>query len=133
MIARVPSYLHHVNDTTTSVGAFDGSIVIFDPYTGTKLYELDGPTDIEFLSFHPKGGSIPLAGSGEDCTVWMYHVPTQRCLQVFCGHESGVTAGGFTPDGKWALSASSDGTLRVWAPRTGMKQEEVTAFSRFGI
>lgn len=35
------------------------------------------------------------------------------------GHESGVTAGSFTPDGRWAVSASSDGTMRVWAPRTG--------------
>lgn len=102
-----------------AVGAYDGAIVIYDPVSGTKIQELDGPSDVEFLSFHPKGGSVLLAGSAEDGTVWMYHVPTAKCLQVFVGHESGVSAGGFTPDGKWALSASSDGTLRVWAPRTG--------------
>ena len=105
-----------------AVGAFDGAIVIYDPLTGTKLQELEGPSDVEFLSFHPKGGSVLLAGSGEDGTVWMYHLPTKKCLQVFVGHESGVTAGAFTPDGKWALSASSDGTLRVWAPRTGVNK-----------
>jgi len=49
-------------------------------------------------------------------------LPTSKCLQVFVGHESGVTAGTFTPDGRWALSASSDGTLRIWAPRTGMNK-----------
>jgi WD40 repeat protein len=105
-----------------AVGAYDGAIVIYDPQTGTKLQELEGPSDVEFLSFHPKGGSVLLAGSGEDGTVWMYHLPTSKCLQVFVGHESGVTAGAFTPDGKWALSASSDGTLRVWAPRTGVNK-----------
>lgn len=52
----------------------------------------------------------------------MYHLPTSKCLQVFVGHESGVTAGSFTPDGRWALSASSDGTMRVWAPRTGVSK-----------
>lgn len=105
-----------------AVGAFDGAIVIYDPWTGNKLQELEGPSDVEFISFHPKGGSVLLAGSGEDGTVWMYHLPTKKCLQVFVGHESGVTAGAFTPDGKWALSASSDGTLRVWAPRTGVNK-----------
>lgn len=61
-----------------------------------------------------------LVGSMEDGTVWMYHIPSAKCMQVFVGHESGVTAGGFTPDGKLALSTSADGTLRVWAPRTGI-------------
>eukprot|EP00541_Cyclophora_tenuis_P006596 CAMPEP_0116543984 /NCGR_PEP_ID=MMETSP0397-20121206/1866_1 /TAXON_ID=216820 /ORGANISM="Cyclophora tenuis, Strain ECT3854" /LENGTH=250 /DNA_ID=CAMNT_0004068147 /DNA_START=70 /DNA_END=825 /DNA_ORIENTATION=- len=56
----------------------------------------------------------------EDGTVWMYHIPTSKCMQVFVGHESGVTAGSFTPDGRSALTASADGTLRVWAPRTGV-------------
>ena len=52
----------------------------------------------------------------------MYHIPTSKCLQVFVGHESGVTSGSFSPDGRWALSASSDGTMRVWAPRTGVSK-----------
>ena len=49
----------------------------------------------------------------------MFNLPLKRCLQVFVGHESATSTGAFTPDGKWALSASSDGTLRIWAPRTG--------------
>mmetsp|Transcript_63650 Transcript_63650/g.94495 ORF Transcript_63650/g.94495 Transcript_63650/m.94495 type:complete len:285 (-) Transcript_63650:399-1253(-) len=52
----------------------------------------------------------------------MYHTPTSKCLQVFVGHEAGVTACSFTPDGKFALSASQDGTLRVWAPKTGLSR-----------
>jgi len=55
----------------------------------------------------------------------MYHIPTSKCLQVFVGHEcnsegGGVTAGSFTPDGKFALSVGMDGTMRIWAPRTGL-------------
>lgn len=101
-----------------AVGAYDGTIVLYDPDTGTKLQTLEGPTDIEWLSFHPKGGSVLLAGS-TDGTVWMFHIPMNKCLQVFVGHENSVTAGAFSTDGKWALSTSSDTTLRVWAPRTG--------------
>lgn len=104
-----------------AVGSYDGSILLYDPDTAEQKLKLEGPSDVEWLSFHPKGGSVLLAGSG-DGTVWMFHIPLNRCLQVFVGHEQAVTAGCFSPDGKWALSASTDGTLRIWAPKTGMNK-----------
>lgn len=102
-----------------AVGAYDGAIVLYDPDTGRKLQNFEGPTDVEWLCFHPIGGTVLLAGSAADGTIWMYHTTMNKCLQVFVGHENAVTAGSFSPDGKWALSASSDGTVRIWAPRTG--------------
>lgn len=115
-LVKTPKYL--------AVGSYDGSIVLYNPDDGKMITVLDGPTDVEFLSFHPKGGMVLLAGSISDSTVWMYHLPTSKCLQVFVGHEcnsegGGVTGGTFTPDGKFALSIGMDGSLRVWAPRTG--------------
>mmetsp|Transcript_5237 Transcript_5237/g.11456 ORF Transcript_5237/g.11456 Transcript_5237/m.11456 type:complete len:543 (+) Transcript_5237:67-1695(+) len=113
-----------------AVGSYDGTIILYDAHTGNKVQALDGPTDVEFVSFHPKGGTVVLAGSISDGTVWMYHTPSCKCLQVFVGHEGGdgggqggqggVSAGTFTPDGKFAISAGMDGTLRIWAPRTGI-------------
>mmetsp|Transcript_18359 Transcript_18359/g.42147 ORF Transcript_18359/g.42147 Transcript_18359/m.42147 type:complete len:474 (+) Transcript_18359:125-1546(+) len=104
-----------------AVGSYDGSIIIYDPDTGTQRLKLEGPSDVEWMSFHPKGGTVLLTGSG-DGTLWMFHIPLNRCMQVFVGHEQAVTAGCFSPDGKWALSASSDGTLRIWAPKTGLNK-----------
>lgn len=110
-----------------AIGSYDGNIVLYDANTGEEKISLDGPTDVEFLSFHPKGGSVLLAGSISDGTIWMYHLPTSKCLQVFVGHETGgadggggVSAGCFTPDGKFAVSTGMDGTMRIWAPRSGM-------------
>lgn len=116
-MTKTPKYL--------AVGGYDGNIVLYNAENGEKIQTLDGPTDVEFLCFHPKGGSVLLAGSIADATVWMYHLPTSKCLQVFVGHEcngesGGVTAGSFTPDGKFALTVGMDGTMRLWAPRTGM-------------
>ncbi|KAL7529038.1 hypothetical protein ACHAWF_002815 [Thalassiosira exigua] len=102
-----------------AAGCYDGSIALYDPSDGAFVRALEGPTDVEFVTFHPKGGTVLLAGSAADGTLWMYHVPTHNCLQVFVGHEGGVVAGGFTPDGRWAVSAGRDGTVRVWAPKTG--------------
>jgi ribosome assembly protein SQT1 len=104
-----------------AVGSYDGAIILYDPDTAEQKLKLEGPSDVEWLAFHPKGGSVLLAGSG-DGTVWMFHIPLNRCLQVFVGHEQAVTAGGFSPDGKWALSCSADGTVRIWAPKTGMNK-----------
>lgn len=104
-----------------AVGSYDGAIILYDPDTAEQKLKLEGPSDVEWISFHPKGGSVLLAGSG-DGTVWMFHIPLNRCLQVFVGHEQAVSAGCFSPDGKWALSASEDGTLRIWAPKTGINK-----------
>lgn len=103
-----------------AVGGYDGAILLYDPDTGAKLHSFEGPTDVEWAAFHPKGGSVLLVGSAADNTVWMFHIPMKKCLQVFVGHEASVTAGDFSPDGRWALSASADGSVRVWAPRTGV-------------
>eukprot|EP00980_Cylindrotheca_fusiformis_P013088 scaffold3281_cov129-Cylindrotheca_fusiformis.AAC.7 len=114
-----------------AAGSYDGTIVIYDPETAEQKFKLEGPSDVEWLCFHPKGGSVLLAGSG-DGTVWMFHIPLNRCLQVFVGHEQAVSAGCFSPDGKWALSASADGTLRIWAPKTGMNKH-VFRFGEAGL
>lgn len=75
-----------------------------------------------------------LVGSS-DATIWMYHTGNgtgnAKCLQVFVGHEDAVTCGAFSANGKVALSGSADGTLRVWAPKTG-KSKHVFRFASAG-
>ena len=40
------------------------------------------------------------------------------CMQVFAGHEDGVTCGGFDPAGKSVCTGSADGAVRVFSPKT---------------
>jgi len=40
-------------------------------------------------------------------------------LYVQLGHSSFVTSVAFSPDGRWALTGSHDGTARVWEVATG--------------
>ena len=126
-----------------AVGGYDGMIVLYDGTTGACLMNISnkeefrsnfaGPTDIEWLTFH-KTGTVLLAGSSTDGTVWMYHIVvpsakqpyyTLNCMQVFVGHASMVSAGGFTADGRWAVSIGNSGTrddatVRIWNPKTGI-------------
>ena len=121
-------------DHQLAIGSFDGTIQLYDTPEAVKavsqesnvneikpIRQLDGPSDIEWISWHPKGGTVILAGSS-DGTVWMWFVPNGNCLQVFVGHEGEVTAGGFTVDGKFAVTCGADGTLRIWAPKTGLSR-----------
>jgi WD40 repeat protein len=41
------------------------------------------------------------------------------CAKTFQGHERGVNAVGFSPDGSYILSGSHDTTIRVWDIKTG--------------
>jgi ribosome assembly protein SQT1 len=140
-VALNTPYIHNdisgiVQPNHIAVGSYDGSIVLYsanadidnnydDKNNITKsplapLHILEGPTDVEWVRFHPKGGTVLLTGSIADGTIWMYHTPTKSCLQVFVGHEGGVTDGAFSIDGKWVISCGEDGTVRVWAPKKGV-------------
>ncbi|THV07433.1 ribosome biogenesis protein Sqt1 [Dendrothele bispora CBS 962.96] len=80
------------------------------------LTELQGPDEVMFLRWHPKG-NVLLAGSN-DSTLWLWQLPSGNTMQVFAGHTGAVQCGSFTPDGKRIVSACADGTLIMWDPRS---------------
>ena len=75
-----------------------------------------GPTDVEWLSSPSHGNHL----------VTTTTATSLQCLQVFVGHESAVTAGGFAMDGKVAVTASSDGAVRGGpVPKTGVTKHSL--------
>jgi len=50
--------------------------------------------------------------------LWMWLIPSGVLMNTFAGHQSSVSCGCFTPDGKNIISASDDGTLIFWNPKT---------------
>ena len=124
-VALNTPYIHNdvsgtIQANHIAVGSYDGSIVLYSTTDGSLVHVFEGPTDVEWVRFHPRGGTVLLVGSIADGTIWMYHTPSKQCLQVFVGHEGGVTDGTFTPDGKAMVSCGQDGTVRVWAPKKGV-------------
>ncbi|KAI0029710.1 WD40 repeat-like protein [Vararia minispora EC-137] len=104
-----------------STGGMDGRVRIWrrvgkqDWKTWEFLTELQGPDEVMWLKWHPKG-PVLLAGSN-DSTVWLWQLPSGNTMQVFAGHTGPVTCGDFTPDGKRILTACNDNTLIYWDPR----------------
>lgn len=81
------------------------------------LTSIDGPDEVNWLTWHPKGNV--LAAGATDSTVWMWTIPSGKVMNVFSGHTGPVSCGRFTHDGKRLVTASEDGTLLVWDPRNG--------------
>ncbi|KIY43814.1 WD40 repeat-like protein [Fistulina hepatica ATCC 64428] len=80
------------------------------------LTELQGPDEVMFLRWHPKG-NVLLAGAN-DTTLWLWQLPSGNTMQVFAGHTGAVQCGEFTPDGKNIVSACANGTFIYWHPRS---------------
>ncbi|KAI9347404.1 quinon protein alcohol dehydrogenase-like superfamily [Zopfochytrium polystomum] len=98
-----------------AVGSMDGCVSVSDATTGKFVVMLEGPSEVVWLSWHPRG-NVLVAGS-EDGTMWMWQVPSGSCMNVFSGHVGSVTSGSFTPDGRSIISGGQDGNGFVWDPK----------------
>ncbi|KAN0060764.1 60S ribosomal subunit assembly or modification protein [Thecaphora frezii] len=104
-----------------ATAGMDGKIRIWrmvgeDWKTWEFLTNLEGPDEVIWMDWHPKGSV--LSAGGADSTVWMWQLPSGNVMNVFSGHTEAVTCGSFTPDGKKLISGSEDGSLIVWDPKT---------------
>ncbi|KAA1467494.1 WD40 repeat-like protein [Dentipellis sp. KUC8613] len=121
-----------------STGGMDGKVRIWKR-VGNENYntwefvtELQGPDEVMWLRWHPKG-PVLLAGSN-DSTVWLWQLPSGNTMQVFAGHTGPVQCGEFTPDGKRIVTACADNTLIYWDPRSSAPIFKLAADdARFGL
>jgi len=109
-------------------GSYDGSVRVWSTDDASLIQTLEGPGDVEWLEFHPRGDV--LAAGSQDGTVWLWQARTGECLRVFAGHDGPVSCGFFASDGNSILSGSADGTVRHWAPKKGTCRHVYTQLSR---
>ncbi|GAA5863075.1 hypothetical protein JCM3774_001413 [Rhodotorula dairenensis] len=136
--AQIAQLSGHQDSVTSAAWSFDGAMVATGGMDGRVrvwkarrpssdvaweetgwefLVGLEGPDEVNWLDWHPKG-NVLLAG-GADGTVWVWNLPSGQTMHVLSGHVTPVTCGRFTPDGKKILTASEDSMLILWDPRTG--------------
>jgi WD40 repeat protein len=84
-----------------------------------RLWNLDNAAQTRYrylYALSPDGRSA-LSGDGNDLVLW--NTQTGEEIRRFQGHHDLVTAGAFSPDGRYVLSGSADKSLILWELATG--------------
>jgi WD40 repeat protein len=106
-------------------GGWGPTVWLWDVATKKIVRPLTGHQEVVFgVAFSPDGRRALSCGGGvysngwqpgTDQTLRLWDVATgQPLAPPFRGHTHAVSACAFTPDGRRALTASYDGTLRLW-------------------
>jgi WD40 repeat protein len=85
------------------------------------------PDNRLLLATFQAGHAVVRYGDGQEClhtdrAVRVWDVASGREVHVLKGHTDRVVSACFSPDGKRILTASLDGTARLWETRTGKEQ-----------
>jgi WD40 repeat protein len=96
----------------------DGTIAVIQ-WDKLRFWRLSDGWQIKFLTinaasmaFSPSGAILAVGDSSG--SIHLFEVPTWREIAILEGHRGSVIDLTFTPDGKNLLTASSDGTARLW-------------------
>lgn len=99
---------------TLATGHYDGTIRLWDVYSGELLRMIPGTGIVSSLSFSPDG-SVLASGNGEqNQPVLLWSPATGELLRQLTGHALAVDHLLFSPDGQVLVSGSYDGTLMIW-------------------
>lgn len=99
-----------------SCGA-DGYFLFWDIASHALLHSIDLKVPQTRIFPFRDGGFVALLG--QDRVVRVYDMASRKLSRRFDGHSREVTDVAFTPDGRRLLTASLDGTVRVWDMPTG--------------
>uniref|UniRef100_A0A0D9WSJ9 WDR36/Utp21 C-terminal domain-containing protein n=1 Tax=Leersia perrieri TaxID=77586 RepID=A0A0D9WSJ9_9ORYZ len=100
------------NGSLISAG-YGGDIKVWDFKSCKLKSRLDIGKSVTKIAYHRANGSL-LATVADDMVLILFDTVAMKMVRRFEGHTDRVTDLCFSEDGKWLVSSSMDGTLRIW-------------------
>jgi len=105
-------------------GHSDGKVLIWDPITGTALYEFNLPNPIISVAWSPDGSKLALGDYDGSVLIWDVK-STQQIGSV--DHKAGPIDGlAWSPDG--TKLASNNGAVNVWDVAGGQQTRDILGY-----
>merc|ERR1711871_1727991 len=110
-------------DTSTFASAsLDRSIKVWGLTSAAPHFSLEGSggheRGVNCIDYYPGGDKPYLLSGADDRTVKIWDYQTKACLQTLEGHGHNITSVVFHPRLPLIISASEDGTVRLWHQTT---------------
>jgi WD40 repeat protein len=115
--APTPQLAVSADGQTMAATTASGSLHLFRLNDGAPLRTITGSAAYGALAFSPDGRTIAVSRPGG--TVSLVPVTGADTGRRLVGHQRDVSGLDFTRDGRTLLSASTDGTVRVWSLAQG--------------
>jgi len=100
-----------------ATGHYDGMVRLFDVRTGDLLLEFNTGAVVQSLAFTPDGRILASGGNFEHSSILLWSAGSGSLLRTLENASAGITHLLFSPDSEYLVSASYDGTLRLWGLR----------------
>ncbi len=102
---------------TLATGHYDGMVRLWNIADGTLLLEFDTGAVVQSLAFSPDARMLASGGSFENSLVQLWSSGSGKLLRKLESQSGGISSLTFSPSGQYLVSASYDGTLRLWGIR----------------
>ncbi|KAI8868541.1 YVTN repeat-like/Quino protein amine dehydrogenase [Ramicandelaber brevisporus] len=97
--------------------SLDATLRIWDLGTGKELHKIDLPGCATSLVMHSHNELVAVVC--DDMCIYVFDIDTVKRVRRLVGHRNRITDLAYSPDGRWVVSASLDGTVRTWDLPTG--------------
>lgn len=126
-----PVFDVHFNSDETQIisNSWDGTLKIHDIKTGKRLHYFELKEGAAYVSLFSKNDLYVFTATLGDNTdkLQMREVDSKKIVRTFEGHTDVIASLTLSKDGKKLLSASWDGSIRLWDVATGLAERKFTA------
>ncbi|MBX2914194.1 MAG: caspase family protein [Cyclobacteriaceae bacterium] len=125
-----PVFDVHFNSDESQIisSSWDGTVKIHDAKTGKRLHYFEPKEGSAYVSLFSKNDLYVFTATLGDNTdkLQMREIDSKKIVRTFEGHTDVIASLAQSRDGKKLLSASWDGSIRLWDIATGLAEKKFT-------